>query len=760
MTRDKIDLVLCSFFQGFGMEQENLSKCKDFSSLINLAKEIVLSTSGKSCMDISQSVHDSKGQEAGVSSPYLDSIFNILNGNNENKVYPLMENYSLAESQEIIYPIEKRPMNQDENKKVLDIINGFKEKLEKTEKTVEGINDLLEQFEDELSYIKPSHYQNGLNDISLYQQLKIVAACSSCLFDYAEERDIKNYEQHFANEKDAFLQKDAFLLCSLGVCGIQDFIYSAQDVDDVKQLKSLRARSLYLDIMMEYIVDVFVEKLDLSSPNVLYSGGGQAYLLLPTTKKVKGILKELEKELSEWLMEYYKTALYIVCEYAPCSGNDLRDVPVGSYEEIFKRVGESVSQKKLCRYSKKDILSLNKSHSKQGKRECKVCLRTDRLLNDKKCEICHNLAKLGKDVLNRDLFIVLKEDANQSETLAKEEGFIPLPFKSTVTIINYDDKKTKETIKKLMDSSERMYSKNRRIQNCRRVWIGDYGKSTKLNKVADEANGIRRLAVLRADIDDLGQAFVSGFVNKNKSNTNMTCTAIFSENLSLFFKSHVNLILEKGEYMLSLKDEKGKPRNAIIVYSGGDDIFIVGAWDDIIGFAIDLHEAVRKYTQGTLTISAGVGIYPSTYPISAMARESGHLEEVSKANPGKNAITLFDKENSYGWEEFISSVMGEKFKALEEFFDGNEEFGNSLLHNMLDFIRKRDKEAGINIARFAYLLARLRPNEKEAEKVRRFQRFSTKMYDWIKSEEDSRQLITALHIYIYLKREREEKDES
>lgn len=56
----------------------------------------------------------------------------------------------------------------------------------------------------------------------------------------------------------------------------------------------------------------------------------------------------------------------------------------------------------------------------------------------------------------------------------------------------------------------------------------------------------------------------------------------------------------------NLKEKEDKKRNAVIVYSGGDDLFIVGSWDDIIGFAVDLYYALKKYTQGTLKISGGI----------------------------------------------------------------------------------------------------------------------------------------------------------
>ena len=72
----------------------------------------------------------------------------------------------------------------------------------------------------------------------------------------------------------------------------------------------------------------------------------------------------------------------------------------------------------------------------------------------------------------------------------------------------------------------------------------------------------------------------------------------------MFFKYHINHLLENGEFYL--KEKEDKKRNAVIVYSGGDDLFIVGSWDDIIGFAVDLYYALKKYTQGTLKISGGI----------------------------------------------------------------------------------------------------------------------------------------------------------
>ncbi|NLH00777.1 MAG: type III-A CRISPR-associated protein Cas10/Csm1, partial [Clostridiales bacterium] len=213
-------------------------------------------------------------------------------------------------------------------------------------------------------------------------------------------------------------------------------------------------------------------------------------------------------------------------------------------------------------------------------------------------------------------------------------------------------------------------------------------------------------------------------------------------------------ILSEGRYFLT--DDHQPARKATVVYSGGDDVFIVGEWSDIVGFAVDLNESLKKYSQGTLTMSAGIGIYPEKYPVSAMARQTGELEDISKSFPGKNAVTLFSGENTYSWPVFIDKVLNEKYRLIKSFFDSAECYGKAYLYNLLDLMKKRDNK--LNIARYAYFLAKMQPNENaDVEQKRVYTEFSEKMYYWIThSEEECRQAITAIYIYLYTIREKEE----
>ena len=122
-------------------------------------------------------------------------------------------------------------------------------------------------------------------------------------------------------------------------------------------------------------------------------------------------------------------------------------------------------------------------------------------------------------------------------------------------------------------------------------------------------------------------------------------------------------------------ENKTEKRNASIIYSGGDDILLVGAWDEVISIALDIKNALSRYTQNTLSLSAGIGIYTPSYPISRIAFEVSSLEGSSKNMPNKESITIFPtgkkywedgvnfSEGTYYWDEFENKVISLDFNV-------------------------------------------------------------------------------------------------
>lgn len=676
----------------------------------------------------------------------LQPVFNVLNGNSQTLYY---EPKTLDKSEGINYPTaEKKPFDHYFYTRVKDnLLNN----LRGMEWSQEYLNSLLEVLEGNLSYVPSSTAKDELADISLYDHMKLTAAIAGCIYAYLQEKEIENYRETLFLQGKSFYSEEAFVLYSMDISGIQDFIYT---ITSKNALKTLRARSFYLEIMMEHIIDCFLEELHLFRANLIYSGGGHCYILIPNTKKALDAAKKYIDQLNHWLMNQFHISLYVASGYAPCSADALKNVPQGSYKQIFREISTAISKKKSSRYSAEDIRKLNSMEYPHYIRECKVCKRIEKVDEEGRCPVCRAIERFSKNILYDDFFTI---------TLQPEKDALPLPGDYYLVA------DSKESLKKKMlydDYFVRAYSKNEMYTGkhiATKLWVGDYTTGKTFEEYAAEAEGIERIGIIRADVDNLGQAFVAGFENAKNQDRYMTLsrTATFSRQLSLFFKFHINQMLSEGVYFLG--EKQNCPRNATIVYSGGDDLFIVGAWDEIIELAVDIRRNFAAYTQGMLTLSAGIGVYQPGYPISAIAQEVAALEERSKNYPEKNAVTLLpegqlkessekkDIDGTYSWDIFEQKVVGEKYKVIYDFFSISDERGMNFLYNLLELLRNREER--INFARYVYILSRLEP-EKTADEQQKeaYQKFSERMYQWVNSDEDSRQLRTAIALYVYRKR--------
>ena len=555
----------------------------------------------------------------------------------------------------------------------------------------------------------------------------------------------------------------------MDMSGIQDFIYT---IASKNALKMLRSRSFYLEIFMENLIDELLDYIGMSRANLIYSGGGHAYIITANTENIKQKIAEFELKINEWMLDEFKTALFLGCGYAECSANELHNEPEGTYRQIFKNVSKMISQKKMKRYSAAQIIKLNSTGKKDGTRECRVCRRASKLLEDDDiCSVCNAMIDMSQNILYKGFYIVT-ENPNDKTAL-------PLPFGRYLVADNR--KELLEKMKQDDSSYIRAYTKNKSYTGfkvVKNLWVGDYTLGDSFEELAKKSEGINRIAVFRADVDNLGDAFVNGFASKKYGEKYMTIsrTATFSRKMSMFFKYHINYILENGEFYIADKkeEERGK-RNATIVYSGGDDVFVVGSWDDVVGFAVDLQKSLKEFSQDTLTISGGIGIYPAKYPINNMARLTGELEECSKkyrnevTKQEKNAITLFTppqeksgnnslsltQDMTFSWKDFENNVVRIKLNFIKKFFMKTPEKGKAFLYRILELIRGMEDDK-INLARLAYTLARLEEalkRDKEAGQIKEINFFSSTIYKWIGCEKDRKEFIAAIYLYVYLIRD-------
>lgn len=697
----------------------------------------------------------------------LKTVFSYLNGtSNEQFAYPARD---LNPNNKIIYPLQKQDIfaSQDKYQELKKIID------DNLDKDISP-NSLLELLESTMTYITSSTNTEENLDISLFDHSKITAAIASCLYQYFEANNISDYKKELVTSYDK--SKKYYRLVSGDISGIQDFIYT---ISSKGALKSLRARSFYLEIMLEHIVDELLSINNLYRCNLLYTGGGHFYMLLPNTDKAIENIKNAQNKINNWFVNEFGNNLYIAIASVEASSNDLMNT-----KNIFREVSKKLSKNKLSRYTKSQLKTLLTPIKNVSARECAICNTSTKNIEardfiDSKqevCDTCYNLFKIGEKLVNDDIKIVISKsklaDSLKMPSLGDSEKYLSIQ-------------------KEINNNNEidRIYVINDRqigFKYATKLFLGNYcsknnGKIADFNDLLNQNKGINRLAVLRCDVDNLGQTFVNGLSDRYST---ISRTTSLSRQLSLFFKFYINNICKSkisGEAdnkleNFSLDDNDASDEKRLsIVYSGGDDVFVVGAWLDVLNFAFDLRECFKKYTCNKLTFSGGIGFFSAGYPISQMASQTDELEKLAKNhdNLTKDSLSLFGKnderDNTYHWDEFKEKVY-KKIHLLSnlcEFEDKSQDnnnsnkitFSTSMMYKFKQLLTTEDKDK-INLSRLAYTLARMKPSEKELSKNETLNshwlEFRENIYKW--SQEDKKSLLTALDLIIYLNRKEVEHE--
>lgn len=699
----------------------------------------------------------------------LESIFNLINQNQNKYVHA---QGSLNIEQDINYPQPREKVSTYTVRAYNDLYQNLKAGLNQLAPNSAYINSLLELLESHMTYVPSSTNKQEVADISLYDHSKMTAAIAACIYIYLSENECTNFKEALVNQEKEFLKQEAFLLFSCDLSGIQSFIYTTSGE---KALKSLRARSLYLEILVEHIVDELLESFGLSRAQLIYTGGGHAYILLPNTKASEEKLQAFRNHINQWFLKQFGTELYLAMAWQPCSGNELMNQSDSkdAYRQIFRNLSGKLGAQKISRYSIDELRFLHQQADIDDLRECKECKRSSRLTNDDICSFCFNIQEISNKLLVPD-----SKEQEVSEqyfsvfyAVKDNDTCLPLPNADgdTVYLKMASKKSLEDLLKNHSTNLIRFYSKNKQVTGLNmatHIWMGDYhiredNMIATFEQMAQYSKGVKRIGVLRADVDNLGQAFVNGFLRQASDNPEkymtLSRTITLSRSLSLFFKYYLNSILDgtctipKGHFSLEGLSQT-QAKRVMIIYSGGDDLFLVGAWNEIIESAVDIKRAFEEYTQGTLTLSAGIGLYNVSYPLIRMAEETGDLEDAAKhiADGKKNALSLFGadaSEHTYHWDTFETKVVGEKLRFLQKHLGTTSENGQtntSFLYNLLHLLRHADEN--INLARYAYTLGRRSDGMNSTE-------FCDYMYKWYLNDTDRHQLITAIYLYVYLYRE-------
>jgi len=512
-----------------------------------------------------------------------------------------------------------------------------------------------------LLWCVPSAYYNNLPDISLYDHSRMTAALAVCMAQWPPDRVVdllQAVEQEFQGQGSSpALDQEVALLIGGDLSGIQDFLYT---LSSRRAAATLRGRSFYLELLTEAVLRFVMRALGLPATNIIYSGGGHFFLLAPAEAGER--LETLRKQISERMLAHHGTELYLSLAWTPVPARGLRR---GAFPQYWGRMHAELARVKTRRYLElgPDLYPrLFQPPAEGGNPEetCSVCggdarpvepFVDDDEAQARLCSLCRSFHEdLGRR-LPQALFLALgfsspepapagtaldalRAFGMQVQLLRAGEG-VDLPGAERVLIRAFSDSTSWPNGDGAPAAHGVRYTVNR-------VPPMDF------NALQEEvAGGFKRLGVLRMDVDDLGDIFTRGLGEGERSRATLARLATLSLQMSLFFEGWVKHLTEIEPW----KDL------VYAVYSGGDDVFLIGPWDRMPGLGLRIRRDFQAYTGGhpDLHLSGGMAFIGGKYPVYQAAEDAGEALDKAKSVEGKNAFCFLDQ--ALPWHDFETLVQ-------------------------------------------------------------------------------------------------------
>lgn len=518
-------------------------------------------------------------------------------------------------------------------------------------------------------------------DVSLYDHLKTTAALAVCLYDYQQ-----------ANEN----QQEPFLLIGADFSGIQSYIYQ---IVSKHASKNLKGRSFYLRILSDAVVRFLLKELRLFQANIIYNSGGGFYLLAPNTAFVRETLQAVVQKIEKQFFKTHGTSIFVAIDSIPLSVDALMHRNGENLGKVWGDLFVKRDKRKSTKFAnlmKEDYKAFFMPMLMGGDVKRDSVTGEEFLPREKYKEkgglilkdITARQIEVGKKLRETNL-LVIKEGAPL--TYWKDRIHIdPIGLGFTYYFFN-DEDELREMKDKLSASADEVsvITMNGKEGNCDFLHTLDginniyslefYGgneidrKNVPTFEEMCENKNLSRLGVLRMDVDNLGLIFQQGIPTECAT---LSRYAALSRSFDYFFSGYLNTIWREVA-----------PERSFIIYSGGDDVFIVGSWEITIQLAERIKNDFAEFTcnNPAFSLSGGIAILSPKYPIMKGAEESANEESAAKnhhcQSATKNSISFMGMP--LNWDDEFPIVKKLKSELVRLLNLNNNQLPKSFLSKLL-----------------------------------------------------------------------------
>ena len=514
---------------------------------------------------------------------------------------------------------------------------------------LEAMQALMQRY----TWSIPAAYFGAVPDVSLYDHSRMTAALAVCLHDF-NDNEIESLHTSWQNGGD---DTPVALLVGGDISGVQKFIYT---ISSKGAAKALRGRSFYLQLLTEAVLRFVLRELDLPYTNVIYSGGGHFFLLAPLSVEAK--LPEVQAAISRKLIEHHGTTLYLALGWHEVP---LKGFQLGKFPTHWDAMHKSLQEAKAHRYAELGetmhelVFQIPKDGG--GDKHCAVCGADDVPLSKWKeeseietqmiCDQCRSYVEDLGATLPKTHYV----QWHFTEPQDTPRGSFADTFKAfgvVAKLIKTKDRKTPSVettpgdVLWALDDPQQDWPEGSdtaarwlRYAVNQIPWVEKTNQPLTFDKLQKKsASGFKRLGVIRMDVDNLGDVFKHGLREKST----LSRLSALSSQMSLFFDGWVKRIITKDDWADAI----------YAVYAGGDDLFLIGPWDQMPDLALRIVNDFSAYTgrHPGLHLSGGMAFINGKYPVYQAAKDAGAAESLAKDKEGKNAFAFLGA--AWSWDEF------------------------------------------------------------------------------------------------------------
>lgn len=496
-------------------------------------------------------------------------------------------------------------------------------------------------------------------DISLFDHLRSTAAIAQALWVHSEAAGHHPVELNVEADTEA-----RWLLVCGDFSGIQSFIFN---LTNKGAAKGLRGRSFFVSQYCRLCADYLLRELGLHRAALLYNSGGKFYLLMPAN--LKKTLYEARKAVNTALLDRFDGAVFFGLGLAPVTAAMFAE---GHMHDAWKTAAEELERDRTTRFQ--DLMDED-FFAPQTKvnpaLSCKACGSRKMEKEQSKCETCLSLQKLGASLKNADAILTIWDENHldrvqerlgleinrdgytelgatffllPKKKLQKADGMVLQDANCTLLNRNADQPFQEIPLPGCAISALHIgrWEAERQVHPDGDPW--DFQDYANHSGGGENQPGLPRLGVLRMDVDNLGLVFIQGLqfperegdgrddrgwgevVRENgkirrRTMASISRMATLSRQLNHFFSAYVPRLLEEPEF-----------DRCQVIYAGGDDLFVIGSWDQLPGLASRIRDDFKAFCcqNPAFSISGGIILQRGKYPIYKGAERAGKAEATAK----------------------------------------------------------------------------------------------------------------------------------